>query len=64
MFGVPLPLLSGGGDPASCDEDDIVKPLCSVELRSDFMVDEGVVTFSTFVNGVTGTEKKEKEITM
>ena len=32
MLGAAVPLFSGGGDAASCDEDDIVKPFCSLGL--------------------------------
>ena len=31
-LGGALPLISGGGDPGSCDEDDIEKLLCSTGL--------------------------------
>ena len=58
MLNVALPLLSGGGDPGSCDEDDdIVKPLCSAGLWSDCVLTEGAA-LSAFDNVLLGTKRK------
>ena len=63
MLSVALPLLSGGGDPGSCDEDDdIVKPLCSAGLWSDCVLTEGAA-LSAFDNVLLGTKKKNTCIT-